>query len=688
MSDVVGEAVVRIRQDDSGFDPADAGKRAGTGYSKGFGGAIKGLGAAIAGVVVAGKALDFLGDSVGEAREAQKVAAATTQIIKSTGSAANVTADEVSSLAGALSAKAGVDDELIQTGANLLLTFKGVRNEVGKGNDVFNQATAAALDLSAAGFGSVESASVMLGKALNDPTKGISALGRAGVTFTESQKEQVKALQASGDLLGAQKIILKEVEGQVGGVAEATATAGEKASVAFGNIKESIGTALLPAIDAASNFFVGVMAPAIEEVVARADDLGPVVKVIGNTIAGVFGGGGGAGGAVEGFRSVFESLSTTVGAVIPVISSYVTGDLLPAVTALGGYLSENLLPVFVGVADVITTQVLPILGQIAQFIYGQVLPAVVAIVTEVSVRLKPVFDQLVATFQTQVLPMLQKVGDQIRNQLIPAIKPLILFIIQWVGTLLKIGATILGFVLPPIIRFSVFIASKVIPVVVSIITWVAKFIGGLINLGRTIGTAIGRFAAFASALTSGVGKAVSGVVTAIANLPGKVLGFVGRMVTAGKSLIGGLFRGITSAAGAAGGFVGDLASKIVTAVKGAINDALNLPLTISINKGPININATVIPRLQSGSMEGVAGGVYDVGEVGPERVYLPTGARVLTAAQTRQAGNGIDYDALAVALASVLGPLLAGQRPVQFMLPTGDPEAAAMAAMNRLATVA
>lgn len=115
----------------------------------------------------------------------------------------------------------GIDDELIQKGENLLLTFKNVRNEVGAGNAVFDMATEAALNLSVAGFGSVESASKMMGKALNDPIKGMTALGRAGVTFSEEQKKAIKAMVESNDLLGAQKLILKEVESQVGGSAKA-----------------------------------------------------------------------------------------------------------------------------------------------------------------------------------------------------------------------------------------------------------------------------------------------------------------------------------------------------------------------------------------------------------------------------------------------------------------------------------
>jgi phage-related protein len=119
------------------------------------------------------------------------------------------------------------------------------------------------VDLSAAGFGSVDSAAKMLGKALNDPVKGMTALGRAGVTFTKGQQKQIKALVKSGDLLGAQKIILGEVRSQVGGAAAASATAGEKMRVAWDNAKEGLGTALLPAIDALQNAITTKIIPAI-----------------------------------------------------------------------------------------------------------------------------------------------------------------------------------------------------------------------------------------------------------------------------------------------------------------------------------------------------------------------------------------------------------------------------------------
>jgi hypothetical protein len=210
-----------------------------------------GLGAAI-GVGFAGfqTLTSFLSDSIAEAQEAIKVNAATAQIIKQTGNAANVTADQVADLSQRLSEQIAVDDELIQQSANLILTFKQISNQ-GEGlNAIFDRTVLAAQDLAAAGFGDAESAAKMLGKALNDPERGLTALGRAGVTFTAQQKEQIKTLVEGGNVLEAQKVILGEVESQVGGVAGATATGIDKFNVYFGNLKEELGLAILPFINA------------------------------------------------------------------------------------------------------------------------------------------------------------------------------------------------------------------------------------------------------------------------------------------------------------------------------------------------------------------------------------------------------------------------------------------------------
>jgi len=143
---------------------------------------FEGVRAGVQGVTAALRA------GIGEWSEQQKIAAQTAAAIRSTGGVANVTAKDIDRLGARIQNLSGIDDEAIKSGANLLLTFKNVRNELGKGNNVFDRATAAAVDLSVAGFGSIESTSKQLGKALNDPIKGMTALGRAGVTFTQKQR--------------------------------------------------------------------------------------------------------------------------------------------------------------------------------------------------------------------------------------------------------------------------------------------------------------------------------------------------------------------------------------------------------------------------------------------------------------------------------------------------------------------
>lgn len=228
-----------------------AGKSAGQSMAKSL---ITAATASAVGVAIG----SFLRGAFDEASEAQKVGAQTTAVLKSTGEAAGVSAGQIGDLASALSEKAGIDDEVIQSGENVLLTFTNVRNEAGKGNDVFNRATKLALDMSVALGTDLKGANIQLGKALNDPIKGVTALQRAGVSFTEQQKEQIRTLVESGDVLGAQKVILAEVSKEFAGSAEAQATGADKAKVAVGNFKEAVGTALLPVLETGADLLTKV----------------------------------------------------------------------------------------------------------------------------------------------------------------------------------------------------------------------------------------------------------------------------------------------------------------------------------------------------------------------------------------------------------------------------------------------
>lgn len=161
-------------------------------------------------------------------------------------------APAVEKLADELSRLSGVDDDVIKQGQTLLATFSQVAESAGETGGVFDRATRAAVDLAATGFGDVASSAKVLGKALQDPEKGVTALSRAGVQFTESQKEQIKNFVETNDLASAQALILKEVETQVKGTAEANATESAKISAAWGEVEETVGSLVADMITAIS----------------------------------------------------------------------------------------------------------------------------------------------------------------------------------------------------------------------------------------------------------------------------------------------------------------------------------------------------------------------------------------------------------------------------------------------------
>ena len=163
-------------------------------------------------------------------------------VLKSTGGAAGVTKDSIVSLATELQKTTLFEDDAVIAADALLLTFTSI------GKDIFPTATKTMLDMSQALGQGLKDSAIQLGKALNDPIQGMTALRRVGVSFTEEQIAQVKVMQESGDLMGAQKLILGELEKEFGGSATEAAQglAGEWVHLknSFGDLMEDIGSAL------------------------------------------------------------------------------------------------------------------------------------------------------------------------------------------------------------------------------------------------------------------------------------------------------------------------------------------------------------------------------------------------------------------------------------------------------------
>lgn len=242
--------LVKVRDEASKHVDEIKGKFSGLGDTIGKVGTIAG-GFLAANVIAGGvqKITGFIGDSIAAVRESIQVNAQLDAVLKSTGGAANVTANQVKDYAAALEKNSLFEDEAILNGQNLLLTFTNIKNEVGEGNDIFDQTSQIMLDMAQAMGTDASGSAIMLGKALNDPTQGISALTRVGVTFTEEQKNQIKAMQEAGDMAGAQGVILAELNKEFGGSAKAASDAAgaqEAYKDKMNDLKETIGAKLLP----------------------------------------------------------------------------------------------------------------------------------------------------------------------------------------------------------------------------------------------------------------------------------------------------------------------------------------------------------------------------------------------------------------------------------------------------------
>jgi len=138
-------------------------------------------------------------------------------LLKATSNASGLVGRDIEMMAvdigkGTLASVQGARDA-----AGVLLTFKSITGET------FKETLKLTQDLAAVGFGSMKTAALQLGKALEEPEIGLSALRRVGVSFTEQQKEQIKVLAMTGRQMEAQAIIIKTLKEQVGGSGEGAA---------------------------------------------------------------------------------------------------------------------------------------------------------------------------------------------------------------------------------------------------------------------------------------------------------------------------------------------------------------------------------------------------------------------------------------------------------------------------------
>lgn len=202
--------------------------------------------AAVATAAAGAAAIAFGVSSVKSFQESENAVAQLNAVLKSTKGVAGVTAKAATNLANSLQKVTKFSDEEVLSAENMLLTFTKISK------DIFPKATKTVLDMSTALGQDTKASAIQLGKALQDPILGITALRRVGVNFSKDQKEVVKNLVETGRSAEAQRLILKELNTEFGGSAEAAGkTFSGRLEILknqFDEIKESIGKVIVEAL--------------------------------------------------------------------------------------------------------------------------------------------------------------------------------------------------------------------------------------------------------------------------------------------------------------------------------------------------------------------------------------------------------------------------------------------------------
>lgn len=458
----------------------------------GLGKSLGKIGGLIAGAFSVAAITSFAKESVLAAEAVQTANARISQIATSMnlfGKETAAVSDRLIKYAEANELTLATDAEVIKATQAKLLTFKELALSADTAGGSFDRATKAAVDLAAAGFGSATTNAVQLGKALNDPIKGITALNRSGISFTEIERAKIKELTESGKVLQAQDIILKAIETQVGGTAAATADASVKMGLAFDNVKESVGAALLPAFEELTKSLIPVVAdlgPKLGEVFAK------FVPII-SSVAGI--------------------LPTLIDALLPVIDVF--ADFAFVILDL----AADLFPVFIAILEAImpaVKMILPILTEFLQDLLQPLVPAILKIIEAFMPLLESVLPVLMELLEA-LLPVFAMLLDEAIQALIPVVTGLITAFLPLLNEILPILTQLLNELVVPAIK-------TMGSVVTQVFTGAVKFIG------EALGNTMSVLRVFASAF-EGVWKNISGFLKGIINgLLGMIQGLVNGII--------------------------------------------------------------------------------------------------------------------------------------------------------------
>jgi len=361
--------------------------------------------------------------SIKAAKESADAIGQVNAALTSMGDASGKTAEQLQALAASQMRKSLYDDDQIlrEVTANLL-TFGKVSGQQ------FDRAQQAALDLATRMQGDLKGATIQIGKALQDPVKGVTALKKVGIDFSVAQKAMIASLVETGDVAGAQQVILAELERQFAGSAEAARKADPGAALAqaWANFQEEIGGKLLPLlpaftdaltrmIDAFSNLPDGAQ-QAIIVIAGLAAAVGPVAMVLGNIVT-----------ASASTVAMFSTLGLTFGGVVAAAAPFIAIAVGIAAAAYAIYANwDKIAPVleevWTNLQKVLGPPIEKLIGSVMGLLtalwegpLGGMIRTVIGVVTELGAAWLSVMGEVLPRVLNAAISIIGSVFEQIAN---------------------------------------------------------------------------------------------------------------------------------------------------------------------------------------------------------------------------------------------------------------------------------
>jgi uncharacterized membrane protein YqaE (UPF0057 family) len=366
-----------------------------------------------------------VGDMVSAAAEDEAAAAQLAQQLRQAAGASDEAVAGAEDYITALSGVVGVADDELRPALATLATATG---DTTKAQNLLALAT----DISAGSGKDMATVSDALAKASMGNTKGLKALG-------------IATTDASGNALTLEQSLDDATAkfNDAGYAATQTAAGGlKKAGIAFDEIKEGIGAKLLPILASVGTFLVEKVVPGFETLVAWAEDQWPkVMEAIQPTLT-----------------QLQETFQTVLAVIIDLWNEW--SDELFTIIGFVLNLWKNYLALEIQVLGEIIRRVI---GGLQAFWaeWGTTITATVVTIVETVRNLATTIVEVATTIVTtlqefwtahgaQIMEFVNAVIDLVTalaDRVTAIVRPLVAFLIDFIGTGLRIIFTIIGFVL-------------------------------------------------------------------------------------------------------------------------------------------------------------------------------------------------------------------------------------------------